>query len=155
MSIPTAECIRYTALVESKVHSLATCRSVTRRKGCKMGVLTREPRRCPHPGAEGVSSPRSREGVLTRVSRGCPHPKVYWVSSPKSACRKFDLLRSKSYQGNLAAPDEEVVVLHLPLRGHCTIDPRCRTSRLSSFVWCLSCKALQCTRTRFRRRTLK
>ena len=114
------------------MHSLATCRSVRRRKGCKMDVLTQEPRGrphpgtegvssprsrgvssprsregvltqeqrgCPHPGAKRVSSPRSREGVLTRISRGCPHPKVYWVSSPRSACRKFDLLRSKSCQG--------------------------------------------------------
>ena len=81
--------------------------------------------------ARWVSSPRSQEGVLTRVSRGCPHPKVCWMSSPKSACRKFDLLWSKLYQSNLAAPDEEVVVLHLPLRGHCTTAPGCRTSRLS------------------------
>ena len=137
------------------MHSLATCRSVRRRKGCKMGVLTQGPRGCPHPGAEGVSSPRSREGVLTQVSRGCPHPKVCWVSSPKSACRKFDLLRSKSCQGNLAAPDEEVVVLHLSLRGHCTIAPGCRTSKLSSVVWCLSYKAPRCNRTRLRRKTLK
>ena len=138
MSIPTAECIRHTARDESKVHSLATCRSVRRPKGCKMGVLTQEPRGCPHPGAEGVTSPRSQEGVLTKESRGCPHPKVYRESSPKSACRKFDPLRSKSCQGNLAAPGEEVVVLHLPLRGHCRIAPGCRTTKLSSVVWCLS-----------------
>ena len=137
------------------MHSLATCRSVRRRKGCKMGVLTQEPRGCPHPGAEGVSSPRSREDVLTQESRGCPHPKACWVSSSKSACHKFDLFRSKLCQGNLAAPGEEVVVPHLPLRGHCRISPGCRTSMLSSVVWCLSYKAARCIRTRLRRRTLK
>ena len=78
-SFQFSECIRHTALVESKVYSLATCRSVRRRKGSKMGVLTQEPRGCPHPGAERVSSPGSREDVLTRVSRGCPHP------SPRAA----------------------------------------------------------------------
>ena len=128
------------------MYSLATCRSVRHRKGCKMGVLTQEQRGCPHPGAERMSSPRYQEGVLTQKSVGCPHP---------SACRKFDLLRSKSCQGNLAAPDEEVVVLHLPLRGHRTIAPGCRTSKLSSVVWCLSYKAPRCNRTRLRRKTLK
>ena len=93
-----------------------------------MGVLTQEPRGCPHPGAEGVSSPRSREGVLTQESRRCSHPRAYWVSSPKSACRKFGLLKSKPCQGHLAAQGEEVVILHLPLRGHCRTSPGCRTS---------------------------
>ena len=66
MSISTAECIRHTALVESKVHSLATCRSVRRRKGCKAGVLTQEPRGCPRPRVCWVSSPLGWVGVLTR-----------------------------------------------------------------------------------------
>ena len=82
MSIPTAECIRHSALVESKVHTLATCRSVRRRKGSKMGVLTQEPRGSPHPGAERVSSPKSREGPLTQEARGSPHPGAERVSSP-------------------------------------------------------------------------
>ena len=106
--------------------------------GQRPHVIDRSPERvqggCPHPGAEWVSSPRSRGvGVLTLLPRECPHSRAERVSSPLDFLDVLTRvppvgLLSKSCQDNLAARAEVAVVLHQPLRDPGMTFPGRRTS---------------------------
>ena len=131
--------------------------SISRRKGCKEGVLTQEPSGCPHPEAEEwVSSPKSRESVLTQEPRECTHSRAERVSSPLDVLGVLTRVRilSKSCQNNLAARAEVAVVLHQRLRDPGMTFPGRRTSEP---CWSVSRRSLpsasQCWSTTGHRRT--